>query len=77
MDAPIALTSLVDIISLESAPVQVATHLSSSLKIGLLAGMVSLLFFSVVELESEVSAMVARVKSPSIVVDPGGENVLK
>ena len=70
MDAPIALISVVVSIDFASVPVQVATHFSSSLKIGLFAGIVNLLFFSVAELESDVSVMVARSKSPSIVVAP-------
>lgn len=36
----------------------------------------SLLFFSVAELASEVSVIEARVKSPSIVVDPVREDVM-
>ena len=70
MDAPIAFMSVVVSIAFESVPVQVATHFSSSLKIGLLAGIVNLLFFSVSELDSDVSVTVARSKSPSIVVAP-------
>ena len=70
MDAPIALISEVVSIAFASVSVQVATHFSSSLKIWLFAGIVNLLFFSVPELDSDVSVMVARTKSPSIVVAP-------
>ena len=70
IDAPIAFTSVLVSMALESFPVQVATHLSSSLKTGLFAVILNWLFFSVSELESDVSVMVARSKSPSIAVVP-------
>ena len=70
IEAPIALTSDVVSIALPSSPVQVATHLSSSLKTGLLLGIVNLLFFSVAEPSSDVSSTEASSKSSSIAVSP-------